>query len=212
MRSSCALASLLLMCVGRLASAQAADSPESLALDPKDTCPAAKKREQELNAEVTQHPHTPIVNAKRAFRGDPAQLAYFCEMTTGQLIRRQIFMRFADATAAEGAWNRQVSAVIDELGYPCVSIVHGSPPTKDVAGHPGQRRTIIWNISADFNAIAFFFPPTSPQPWQVQLLFNSLPDTRLSQEDEDIWRVHGCTLPIPKERDRKEGGFTLFIQ
>jgi hypothetical protein len=133
-------------------------------------------------------------------------------MTTGQLIRRQIFMRFADATAAEDAFNRQVSALIDELGNPCISITHGSADTKDVPGHPGTRRTIVWNISADYNAIAFFFPRVDSQPWQVQLLFNSLPDTRLSKEAQDAWRVHGCTLPVPKERDRKEGGFTLFIQ
>jgi hypothetical protein len=210
MRTSCALASHLLLCIGCLTSARAADSSESLALDPKDTCPAAKKREQELNAEVSQHPHTPIVNAKRAFRGDPAQLTYSCEMI-GQLIRRQIFMRFADATAAEDAFKRQVSAVIHELGGPCVSITEGSANAKDVPGQPGTRRTIVWNISADYNAIAFFFPPESSQPWQVQLLFNSLPDTRLSKKSQDIWRVHGCTLPVAKERDRKEGGFTLFL-
>jgi len=210
MRTSCALASLLLLCVGRLTSAQAADSSESLALDPKDTCPAAKRREQELNAEVSQHPHTPIVNAKRAFRGDPAQLTYFCE-TTGQLIRRQIFMRFADATAAEDAFNRQVSALMEELGYPCISITHGSPGTKDVPGHPGTRRTIVWNISTDYNAIAFFFPPVSlpavAGPTSIQFAARH----RLSNESQDIWRVHGCTLPVAKERDRKEGGFTLFI-
>jgi hypothetical protein len=107
MRITGALASLML-CVWNMTGAQAAGPTESLALDPKDTCPAAKMREQELNAEVSQQPNTPIVSAKRTFRGDPAQLIYFCQMT-GQLIRRQIFMRFADASAAEDAFNRQVS-------------------------------------------------------------------------------------------------------
>ncbi len=209
MRTSCAL-TIALLCVGRVTAAQAADSSESLALDPKDTCPAIKTRELALNAEVIQHPHTPIVNAKREFRGDPAQLTYFCEMT-GQLIRRQIFMRFEDAAAAEDAFNRQVSAVIDELGHPCIAITEGAAASKDVPGHPGTRRTIVWNISADYNAIVLFFPPVSSQPWQVQLLFNSLPDTRLAQKSQDIWRAYGCTLPVPKERDPKEGGATLFI-
>jgi hypothetical protein len=78
-------------------------------------------------------------------------------------------------------------------------------------GHRGTRRTIVWNISADYDAIAFIFPPASSQPWQLQLPFNSLSDTRLSKASQDIWRVHGCTLLVPKERDRKEGGFTHFI-
>jgi hypothetical protein len=73
-------------------------------------------------------------------------------------------MRFADATAAEDAFNRQVSALIDELGYPCISITEGSADAQDVPGHPGTRRTIVWNIRADYNAIAFFFPPASSQP------------------------------------------------
>ena len=95
----------VLLCVGYVAAAQPVSPLEPLALAPQDTCSAAKKREQELNAEVSQQPDTPIVSAKRAFRGDPAHLTYFCQVND-RIIRRYIFMRFTDATIAEAALNR----------------------------------------------------------------------------------------------------------
>jgi hypothetical protein len=206
-----ALASVLL-CVGYVAAAQPASPLESLALAPQDTCSAAKRREQQLNAEVSQQPNTLIVSAKRAFRGDPAQLIYFCQVND-RVIRRHIFMRFTDATIAEASLNRQVSALIEELGQPCAAIVEPPADSPDYSSNntSGLRRTIVWNISADYNAIVLFFPATSSDPWQVQLVFNSLAATSLSEKSQDIWRAHGCVLPNPKQHDPKTGAATLII-
>jgi hypothetical protein len=170
------------------------------------------EREQELNAEVSQQPNTPIVSAKRAFRGDPAQLIYFCK-ANDRIVRRHIFMRFADATAAEAAFNRQVSALMEELGHPCAAIVEPPADSTDDSSSDasGLRRTVVWNINADYNALVFFFPATSSDPWQVQLVFNSLADTSLSEKSQDIWRTHGCTLPNPTQSDSKSGAPTLII-
>jgi hypothetical protein len=202
----------VLLCVGHFATAQPEGSADPLVLAAQDTCSAAKRREQELNAEVSQQPNTPIVSAKRAFRGDPAQLIYFCK-ADDRIVRRHIFMRFADATIAEAALNRQVSALIEELGHPCAAIVEPTADSTDDSANDtaGLRRTVIWNINADYNAIVFFFPATSSDPWQVQLVFNSLADTSLSEGSQDIWRAHGCTLPNPKQSDSKSGAPTLII-
>ena len=148
----------VLLCVGHVATAQPAGPADPLVLAAQDTCSAAKRREQELNAEVSQQPNTPIVSAKRAFRGDPAQLIYFCK-ANDRIVRRHIFMRFADATIAEAALNRQVSALIEELGHPCAAIVEPPEDSTDDSSNDtsGLRRTVIWNINADYNAIVFFF-------------------------------------------------------
>jgi hypothetical protein len=200
----------VLLCIGHVPTAQAASPVESLALAPQDTCSAAKRREQELNAEVNQQPNTTIVSATRSFRGDPAQLIYFCE-ANDRVVRRHIFMRFEDGTAAYAALNRQVSALIEELGHPCAALVDPPADANDDSSNDAlsHRRTLVWNINADYNAIVFFFPATSSTAWQVQLVFNSLADTSLSEKSQDIWRAHGCALPRPKQR--KSAAFTLIV-
>jgi hypothetical protein len=198
------------VCVGSVSAAQPANTEESLALPAGETCSTAKRREQELRAEVTQRPNTPIVVAKRGFRGDAAELVYFCEMDD-RVVRRHIFMRFADATTAEAALNRQVSALIHEIGQPCAAIVNSAADEDSSAEVIGRQRTLVWNISAEYNAIVFFYPATSSTSWQVQLVFNSLGDTSLSEKSRGIWRAHGCALPNPTQRDAEAGAYTLII-
>ena len=201
----------VLLSVGHFATAQPAGPADPLVLAAQDTCSAAKRREQELNAEVSQQPNKPIVSAKSAFRGDPAQLIYFCK-ANDRIVRRHIFMRFADATIAEAALNRQVSALTEELGHPCAAIVQ--PPadsTNDSSNDTlGLRRTVVWNINTDYKAIVFFFLQHPPILGRSNSYSTHWRTPVVGKIPGHLARSR-MSLPNPKQSDSKSGAPTLII-
>lgn len=203
----------LLVWLGCAEETQAADITESLVLPAGDTCSVAQAREEGRQAEISRQTNSPLLNAKRNYQGDQADLIYYCA-NDDRIILRHIFLRFPDAKSAELGFNRQLSALVKDLGRPCVALDHSMrdipdwEPAAMLASN--DRRTVVWNVRPGSNAILMFFPGDTKRPWQIQLLFNALAHLQLSDEAVHIWRVHGCNVPVIPA-SQMDSVTTLFI-